>query len=225
MTHVNARLTILYDNLTVHPDCQAGWGFSCLVEREGFRLLFDTGWDGGQLLANADHLGVNLDEIDAVFISHGHWDHMGGLPDVLRRIEVPVYVPASLSKKIQAEIDARSAARPIGQLAEIEPGLISTGQFDSTPVEHCLMIEVDDGVVVVTGCAHPGLETIIARAEQHRPVRGLIGGFHDFDTLDRLADPSIETICPCHCTKARDEILTRFADRAMAGGVGTVIEI
>jgi 7,8-dihydropterin-6-yl-methyl-4-(beta-D-ribofuranosyl)aminobenzene 5'-phosphate synthase len=71
------KVTIVYDNETWQPGLEADWGFSCLVEEEGRRWLFDTGAKGAVLLANMQKLGIDPQTITAIFISHAHWDHLG----------------------------------------------------------------------------------------------------------------------------------------------------
>jgi 7,8-dihydropterin-6-yl-methyl-4-(beta-D-ribofuranosyl)aminobenzene 5'-phosphate synthase len=70
--------------------CVACHGFSALAEaRQGERaatVLFDVGPDGGLWLANAERLSVELSAIDVLFLSHWHWDHSGGIPDVVAAI-------------------------------------------------------------------------------------------------------------------------------------------
>ncbi len=79
-------------------------GFSALVERDGLRLLFDTG--GGYTIANnAARLRQDLGRLDGIILSHGHWDHTGGLFQVLALQEagVPVYIhPATLVERYSA---------------------------------------------------------------------------------------------------------------------------
>ncbi len=60
-------------------------GFALLVEVAGRRILFDTG-QGAALARNAGRLGIELDRLDALVLSHGHYDHTGGIPLLVRRI-------------------------------------------------------------------------------------------------------------------------------------------
>lgn len=78
--------TLLADNrLPEHPaGLQVEHGFSIWVEAEGRKILFDTG-QGATFLANAQELGVDLASADALVLSHGHYDHAGGVPDFLAR--------------------------------------------------------------------------------------------------------------------------------------------
>ena len=70
-------ITILVDN-NATPELIAEHGFSTWIEHGNDRILFDTG-QGGTLATNARELGVNLDEATLIALSHGHYDHTGGL--------------------------------------------------------------------------------------------------------------------------------------------------
>ncbi len=87
------KITVLSENTVGLPNGLIGeWGLALLVETAGTKILFDTG-ERGNLLANAAALGINLREVDALVMSHGHYDHTGGMRDFLRlRGRVPVYV-------------------------------------------------------------------------------------------------------------------------------------
>ena len=74
------RITIIYDNVVYKEGLQDDWGFSCLVEIENTpTILFDTGANGSYLLYNMAKLHIDPNSIDEVFISHSHFDHVGGL--------------------------------------------------------------------------------------------------------------------------------------------------
>ncbi len=81
---MKTRLTILCENSVGVPFGVIGeHGFACYVETEKGNYLFDTG-QGFGIVQNALALGKDLREIRAVMISHGHYDHTGGLPAVLK---------------------------------------------------------------------------------------------------------------------------------------------
>ncbi|MDQ7838897.1 MAG: MBL fold metallo-hydrolase [Thermodesulfobacteriota bacterium] len=76
------RITILVDNQAA-PGLMSEHGLSLWIEAEDKSILFDTG-QGSALAANASVLGVDLSEIDILVLSHGHYDHTGGIPQVLK---------------------------------------------------------------------------------------------------------------------------------------------
>lgn len=91
---MNLKITTLIENM---PDAEEKLnfehGFSVWVEADGKKILFDTG-QSGAFVKNADALGIKLSEADGVVLSHGHYDHTGGVPALLERIKrkTPFYV-------------------------------------------------------------------------------------------------------------------------------------
>lgn len=81
MDTTDVRLRILVDNIAA-PGLLAEHGFSLLVETSGRTILFDTG-QGPALPRNAEKMKVDLQKTDLLILSHGHYDHTGGLPTVL----------------------------------------------------------------------------------------------------------------------------------------------
>ena len=81
---MSVELLILVDNSVANDTLRAEHGLSMLVSGRGRRVLFDAAASAEALLANADALGVDLSSLDAAVISHGHYDHTGGLEAVVR---------------------------------------------------------------------------------------------------------------------------------------------
>ncbi|WP_455391809.1 MBL fold metallo-hydrolase [[Eubacterium] cellulosolvens] len=197
------KITIVYDN-TASPPFESDWGFACLVETNETTLLFDTGAKGELLLENMEKLELDPQKIQAVMLSHDHWDHTGGLESLLRLTpEIAVYRPTYSTKPQQ-----------------IFPGLMTTGHLSSGSgiLEQALLCETTRGQVVITGCSHPGLENFLGVAKKLGPVHMVLGGFHGFDKFDALEGISI--IMPCHCTSHKEEIQRLFPDAYTPGGVG-----
>ena len=87
------QITTLSDNTAGLGNCLAEWGLSILVETAGTTILFDTG-QSISASYNADLLGVDLAKINKIVLSHGHYDHTGGLRPILRRIRREIEVIA-----------------------------------------------------------------------------------------------------------------------------------
>ncbi len=78
----NVDITVLVENMAGNPSVLGEWGLAYLIKTGGHRILFDTG--GGQtLFGNARALGVDLSKIEAIVISHEHFDHTAGLEKTL----------------------------------------------------------------------------------------------------------------------------------------------
>lgn len=98
------RITVLVDNAAVDERLQAEHGLSFWIEADRRRILFDVGASNA-LLRNALQLDVPLDEVDEIVLSHGHFDHTGGLAAVLKTVgKRDVYLhPAALQNKFARE--------------------------------------------------------------------------------------------------------------------------
>jgi 7,8-dihydropterin-6-yl-methyl-4-(beta-D-ribofuranosyl)aminobenzene 5'-phosphate synthase len=108
------RITVLVDNSVGAPDMLAEHGLSMLIEADDRRILFDTG-QGRVLLNNLAALGVCLAPLDAIVLSHGHYDHTGGLSATLQAGDPSVIFvhPAALNQKYaQHEPPPRSIGIP-----------------------------------------------------------------------------------------------------------------
>ena len=79
---MDTRIIILSDNRTDNPLLETEHGLSVYLENNGRRYLLDTG-ASDLFMRNAEKLGVDLSEVDYCLISHGHNDHIGGLPAFL----------------------------------------------------------------------------------------------------------------------------------------------
>jgi 7,8-dihydropterin-6-yl-methyl-4-(beta-D-ribofuranosyl)aminobenzene 5'-phosphate synthase len=94
------KLTVLCDNVVGVIDGIGEHGYSIYIETRGGPYLFDTG-SGIGIISNAKLLGKDLRPLQKIFLSHGHYDHTGGLSDVLEYVNsVPVYAhPAVFNEK------------------------------------------------------------------------------------------------------------------------------
>ena len=210
---MGTKITIVYDNET-SKGYITGWGFSAVIERDDKTLLFDAGWDGIALMKNLETANFDLKIFDHIIISHGHWDHIGGLNSVLYHTNNPiVFLPTSISSRLKAEITKFADLREVTDktVEEIIPGIWTTREFDTnleSIKEIALVVKSKKGLIVICGCSHPGLDTIINSVSELGPIYAVIGGFHGFDKLNELEN--IELIVPCHCTKKKNEILEKY---------------
>jgi len=229
------KITIIYDNEIVKDikGLKAGWGFSCFIQTKEKNILFDTGWDGDILISNMKLLGINPQDIDLVVISHSHWDHSGGLAQLLNlNSSLKTYIPYSFSKHLKEEIKKRSDTYEINKSIEICPKVYTTGEIEGSLLtgkiktsikEQSLIFSTAKGLVVVAGCAHSGINNILNLANKLGKVYALIGGFHDFNEYNLLKNISL--IVPTHCTANKKKIMSLFPKNCLEGGVGYQLTI
>jgi metal-dependent hydrolase (beta-lactamase superfamily II) len=231
-------ITILYDNTAYDARLRADWGFAALIEYGGHTLLFDTGGDGPTLMDNMAQLGIAPRSIEAIVLSHIHGDHTNGLQSVLDTDITPtVYVPASFPASFKDNVRSQTDLVEITDPVEIFPGLHSTGELGASIVEQALVVETEAGIVVVTGCAHPGIVPIVqqAKAIVENRVALVVGGFHLLDyssdqvthIVAELRELGVRQVCPTHCTgdAAIAIFAAQYGDDYVQGGVGRVITV
>ncbi len=215
------KLRVVYDN-EAKEGLKSDWGFSCLIESGGRKLLFDTGASGKILAYNMQQLELRKEEIEIIALSHEHWDHVGGLDAVLHP-GVTVYLPHSFSRRLKEEVAREADVFEVSEPRDIIPGVHTTGELGRGIREQSLVLDAEEGVVVLTGCAHPGLENILEAATVFGELYGVIGGFHGFDKLESLQ--GLELIIPCHCTVRKKEILEMYPEKTVRCGAGIEIEL
>jgi 7,8-dihydropterin-6-yl-methyl-4-(beta-D-ribofuranosyl)aminobenzene 5'-phosphate synthase len=216
-------LTVIYDN-TANQDFIGSWGFAVLIETNSEPLLFDTGWDGTLLLKHMRKLHIDPNDIKKLILSHQHWDHMGGLPEILQANPgIKVYVPASFSENLKTEIRKRAILIEIKEPVEISQGIRSTGELGDKIKEQALILDTGNGCYVLTGCAHPGLATILDTALVYGKVKGILGGLHDSEDFERLK--GLEIIAAGHCTAHKEKIKEIFPSEFIEIEVGLRLDL
>ncbi|MCD6248673.1 MAG: MBL fold metallo-hydrolase [Hadesarchaea archaeon] len=213
------RLKILYDN-EAKPGFESGWGFSCLIELEDEKILFDTGWDGNALLLNMGKFGVRPEDIGRIVISHAHWDHIGGLSHVWRQ-GMHIYVPHSISRHLRDELASRSHLHEVEGPQEICSGVWTTGELKNEIEEQSLVLKTSKGLVVVVGCSHPGVRKIFSVASKFGKISGVVGGMHDFEDYEVLE--GLDLIVATHCTVNKKKIAELFPKAYVEGKAGLEI--
>ncbi len=211
------KVTILYDNTIYQAGLVSDWGFSALVEANNHTILFDTGGNGKILMGNMKKLHINPLIIDTVFISHHHFDHVGGLSAFLNaNNQVRLFSPSSFRgvKNVKENIY-------IEKPRELYENIFTTGELEN--IEQSLIVKTTKGLVVIVGCSHPGLDTIKKQAEYFGSVYAIIGGFHGFKKPDIFQDTTF--IAPTHCTQYKSIYHKTYPEKILEAGVGKTIEL
>jgi len=216
------------------------WGFACVVRGLEKSILFDTGGDDRILLANMRNLGIEPSQIDVVVTSHIHGDHTGGLGEFLAvRAGVPVYIPIGFPESVKGQIRSHGGKLvEADESLEICPGARTTGTLGKGAIEEQgLCVKTDSGWVLITGCAHPGIGDMAARAKEITggPIGLVVGGYHMGGysereingVIDHFEQLGVKRVAPCHCTgdMARKMFRERFGDRCTLVGVGSVLRL
>ena len=209
------KWVVLSDNRSCDTRLYTEHGLSVLLETENHKILLDTGATG-LFLHNAKVLGIDLSDVDFVFISHGHNDHAGGLSHFLEHNQQAKVIvsPHAMSGRFfsrRNHLHSITANWPyvapqrlvlVDNNLEIERGLHVIADIPVTyPIPkgngHLYVQLADDrdmhdnfcheialylDGLLFTGCAHRGLENILAASPG--PIHFVVGGFHLLDGLE-----------------------------------------
>jgi 7,8-dihydropterin-6-yl-methyl-4-(beta-D-ribofuranosyl)aminobenzene 5'-phosphate synthase len=238
MEKTSLRITMLYNNVGYDPSLETAWGFSALVERNGETLLFDTGGDGAILMRNMNTLGVDPGQIQSVVLSHIHGDHIGGLNALLNTgIQPTIYIPPSFPSNYKNSLIQSSPIVEVEPGQSIMEGILTTGEMGTNILEQALIIRTTKGMVIITGCAHPGVDQLVDRAVTlvGDPVYLVMGGFHlggasnarITSILEAFRRMDVQKVAPSHCTGdvAIGMFREEYGDDFIESGAGCVIII
>jgi len=233
------KVTILYDNYIYTEGTKADWGFSCLIEGTEKTILFDTGTQPDILWHNIKKLNINIDKIDLIAISHIHGDHTGGLFSVLaEKNDIPVYIPASFPDSFVSRInDSGGKSVRVDKPLEICQNVYLSGEMGTGIVEQAVVLDTSQGLVIITGCAHPGIASMVNDIRNHhdKDVYFVFGGFHLMqhspdqvkDIIKQFNEAGMEKCGATHCTgdKAIEIFKEEYGEDFVGMGVGRVIKI
>ncbi len=239
---ISFKVRILFNDTARQADLATGIGFSSLVGKD---LLFDAGNDGGSLLKNMDVLEIDPTEINTVIISHDHWDHTGGLEDLLAmKPGITVYGCPGFSSELKQTVALNNGVYKSGiGYRQIRPGIFLTGEMitgykGADLVEQAMVLRSENGISIVTGCAHPGIVRIIDNVLEEfssESIYTIAGGFHLRhhdenelqEVLQQMKKREISFFAPMHCTgqRAIETFSSMFGNRVKKLASGDSMEI
>lgn len=209
------KIKILFDKIALDEKVQTGWGISFLIDE---KILFDTGEKGSWLLKNMQTLGVDIGKIESTVISHDHWDHTGGLWEVLKKKKgLTVYACPHFNSEFKEKVKKlQGVIIETDRLREISENIFVTGEIPGAyhgkyMPEQALVLKTKNGISIITGCAHPGILKMVEKIKAKfpaEPIYFVMGGFHLMEADRRAVEIivgnfkkiGIIKIGPTHCT-------------------------
>jgi len=233
------NIKIIYDNNPYSSELETAWGFSCYIEGTERNILFDVGGNGEVLIGNMEKLNVDSNEISIVILSHIHEDHVGGIGSFLKQnSNVLVYIPDSFPENFEQYVENYGArVVRVKEPMKICKGVYSTGELGVWIKEQSLIVSTEKGLIVITGCAHPGIVKIVQTAKElvDNEVLLVIGGFHlggySSGEIDKIISNfehlGVKYVGPCHCSgdTARKLFKEEFGKDYIDVGVGKKVDI
>ncbi len=232
------HITIIYDNYQGDESLEADWGFACLVEYQGNKMLFDAGRKADLYKKNMELLKINPIEVPHLFISHEHGDHTAGMPWITSiNPSIKCYLPYTYAKDLRSKDILPKNSQGLSEPTHLYGPFYSTGDDFQSFKEQGLVIKTEKGGVLLTGCGHPGAIEMVKLVKEKLgiEVHTLIGGLHLMRSSDTelshitstLKDMGIEQICPTHCTGDHSIAYFKksFGEGYISGGTGKEIVI
>ncbi len=178
-------VTVIYDNYVHTEGMKSDWGYSAVIEGLDKTILFDTGTKPEVFSSNFLKTGIDAKSIGLLAFSHEHQDHMGGLSAFsAMKTGISVIIPHSFTRSVISSL-AKAGYKPllVRDAAMICNNLYTSGEFDFQIAEQCLVLDTREGLVVMTGCAHPGIVRMLTEIKQtfNKNIIAVFGGFHLMD--------------------------------------------
>ncbi len=236
------QIKVIFNNKAINKRFSLGWGFSCLVDN---RILFDTGESERYLFNNLKVMDVNILDIEAVVISHDHWDHAGGLWGILKeRKGLNVYACPHFSKEFKEKVRGLQGEL-IGadRFIEISKDIFITGEIPGAYLgrympEQAFIIKTENGITLITGCAHPGIVKTVEKVKEKFSKQQLylvFGGFHLMDkdkraveiVVEKFKEMRVKKVGPTHCSgKEAEELFEEiYKNNFIDVTAGQIIEV
>lgn len=231
------KITILYDNTAVSETFKPDWGFACYVEGMDKTILFDAGTQPDVLDHNMKQAHIDRDGIQLLAISHTHGDHTGGVVQMAggRKMEA-VYLPHELPAALTASLEkAKLKTIVVTSPLELFPHAHLTGSIGTAIAEQSMILDTPRGLVLITGCSHPGIVSIVRKAKEvlGKEVYLVLGGFHLLNHTDEqiaeivgaFKSLGVQYCGASHCTgeKAIAAFRKAYGEHFVELGAGRVV--
>ena len=232
-------IEVVYDNYVKIDGLKSHWGYSVVIEGLDKYILFDTGADPDIFESNFKKMGINAGKIDFLVLSHEHGDHTEGIPAFVKlKKDIPVIIPYSFSEKFKKNL-VKSGLKPllVKEPVKICTNLYSSGEFSGPIPEQALVLNTKLGLVLMTGCSHPGITEMLKEIKStfNKNIYMVFGGFHLLQKSDNemkkiIDDMKALGVVKCgatHCTGVRqtEMIKEAFGRNFIELGVGNTIVI
>lgn len=211
--------------------------FGCLVRVDSLTILFDE-FEGSYL----EERGIDFSDMDLVFVPGGKFRRPVAQArfDKIHFADATVCVAEPPSPKARWKHEKwREYLIVASEPVKIAEHVYSTGPIGTDKTAQGMFIETEHGIVLITGCALPGMSKIVRAAKKHlnRDVLLVVGGFHmdemgnDFDEMVKeievLQGLGIKYVAPVHCTGTDAQALLKeaFAERFIDLGVGDKLNV
>lgn len=164
---------------------------------------------------------------------------MGGLSGFLdKNSNVSVYLLESFPETIKQKVERQNSELiELNSYKKLGEEFASTGPLSGPPKEQSLFMNTKKGLVIITGCAHPGVTKIVEKVKEitRQEIYLVIGGFHLSNAPEKrikniissLREMGVEKTAPCHCSgdRARDIFEKEHKKDFIENGVGKTIEL
>ena len=208
------QIKVLFDKDALDKKLRTGWGVSFLIDD---KVLFDTGEKGKWLLENMKQLKVDPHKIETVVVSHDHWDHTGGLWEILQQNHnIKIYSCPNFGRRFKNEV--KLYGNPLiefNKFTQISQDIYTTGEIEARYAfrymsEQALVLRTPSGLTILTGCAHPGIVNMIENIKKNisADIYLVLGGFHLItsrkkairNVIDNFKQLGVKIVAPTHCT-------------------------
>ncbi len=272
--------TLIENNPSENNELCYEHGFSVLIETPKNRYIFDTGQSGKEV-DNIHTMGISMEKIDGIILSHGHYDHTGGLQNLLKNypgihniivgkeffrgkykilqdgsykyngngfLEQDLLNQRMQIQKIDQEIQYITEEIILfhgfsqsNNYEQVNPKFVYKEEdqyyLDEFQDEIVAGVITSKGLVVIVGCAHPGIINILESIQKKSGLNiyGVVGGTHLIDaneerikwTLEKIKSLDIQLIGLSHCTgeKGIQKIQMEFPDKFLYNNTGNQIII